>query len=183
MDKGTFGKVYTGDYSKEGYDAGMGDRKAHQPKNKLKILKVLHPVNYLWQFNHAFESFSQNYDAGYLDAQRVTHQVFNDTRSIGGMSMAVDNYENHIRALEDFRSHLMALKRYLISSKDAYAKQLLAMESAGFMENVTHPLQQRYQIFSDKLDQLNNLIAAHDQKLALQKEALEQLAQIARMNP
>lgn len=182
MDKGTFGKVYTGDYSKEGYDAGTGDRKSGKPKNKLKILKVLHPINYVWRFDNAFESFSQNYDAGYLDAQRVAHEVFNDTRPTGRISMATDNYENHLRALEYFRNNLRSLKQYTIIARDNYAKQLLAMEGAGFVENITRPLQNKYQLFSNKLEQLNTLIDEHDRKIVIQKEALEQLAQIARMN-
>jgi hypothetical protein len=144
---------------------------------------VLHPVNYVWRFDNAFESFSQNYDAGYLDAQRVAHEVFNDTRPTGRISMATDNYENHLRALDDFRNSLMALKHYTITARDNYAKQLMAMESAGFVQNITQPLLNKYTLFSHKIDTINQLIDAHDNKLVIQKEALKQLAQIARMNP
>lgn len=181
--KGKLEKIYTGDYSKEGYDAGMSDRQSGRPKNKLKIIKVLHPVNYVWRFDNAFGSFSQHYDAGYLDAQRVAHEVFNDTRATGRGTMAVDNYENHLRVLEDFRNNLLALKRYTINIRDKYAQQLLAMENAGFVQNITQPLQNKYQLFSNKIDQLDALIDEHNRKINLQKEALEQLAQIARMNP
>ena len=97
--------------------------------------------------------------------------------------MAVDNYENHLRALEDFRNNLLALKRYMINIKDKYAQQLLAMENAGFVQNITRPLQNKYQLFSNKIDQLDALIDEHNRKIAIQKEALEQLAQMARMNP
>jgi len=182
MNKEKLEKFYTGDYSKEGYDAGMSDRKFGQPKNKLKVLKILHPVNYVWRFDNAFGSFSQNYDAGYLDAQRVAHEVFNDTHSTGRGTMATDNYENHIYALEDFRNNLKSLKQYTIIARDNYAKQLLAMENAKFMENYTRQLMNKYELFSYKVDAINQLIDEHDRKLTIQKEALEQLAQMARMN-
>ncbi|CAM5196335.1 hypothetical protein [Alishewanella longhuensis] len=183
MKKREFSKIYTGDYSKEGYDAGMIDRKSGHPKNKLKVLKTLHPVNYVWQFDNAFVSFSQNYDAGYLDAQRVDNEVFNDTRSTGKGTMTIDSYERHIGALEDFRRNLLALKRHTTNIKEQYAKQLLAMENAGFVQNITQPLQNKYQLFSNKLDQIDVLIDEHNRKITTQKEALEQLAQMARNNP
>lgn len=183
MDREKFGKIYTGDYSQKGYDAGIDDRKANHPKNKLKILKILHPVNYLWRFDNAFESFSQNYDTGYADAQKVTHGIFNDTRLTGKTTMATDNYENHIRALENFRNSLLMLKHYTIIARDNYAKQIMAMETAGFVKNITQPLMDKYLLFSHKIDAINQLLDAHDHQLLTQKEALEQLIQIARMNP
>jgi hypothetical protein len=97
--------------------------------------------------------------------------------------VSADNYENHLHALEDFRTNLIALKYYIITPKEQYARQLLAMENEGFMGNITRPLQNKYQLFSNKLEQLNALIDEHDRKIATQKEVLEQLAQIARMNP
>ena len=97
--------------------------------------------------------------------------------------MAVDNYENHLRALDDFRNSLRALKQYTLTARDNHAKQLMAMESAGFVQNITQPLLNKYTLFSHKFDAINQLIDAHDNKLIIQKEALEQLAQIARMNP
>ena len=38
-------KLYSGDYSKDG---------------------AVHPLNYVWAFNNAYESFMKNYDKGYL---------------------------------------------------------------------------------------------------------------------
>lgn len=183
MKDGIFSKIYTGDYSKEGYDAGMGDRKSGKPKNKLKVLKTLHPVNYFWQFDNAFESFSQNYDAGYLDAQRVDNEVFNDTRSTGKGTMTTDSYERHIGVLENFRNNLIALKRHTTDIKERYSQQLMAMENAGFVQNITQPLQNKYLLFSQKIEQLDALIDEHNRKINIQKEALEQLAQMARMKP
>lgn len=96
--------------------------------------------------------------------------------------MSVDSYENHLRALESFRTNLSALKRYTSTIKEQYARQLLAMENAGFVQNITQPLQNKYQLFSTKLDQLDALIDEHNCKINIQKEALEQLTLMARMN-
>ena len=95
--------------------------------------------------------------------------------------MSVDNYSNHLRALEDFRTRLLSFKQTTMAIKDRYAKQLQAMKSAGFVEDITEPPQQRHQFFSRKLERLDQLIDDHNRKIIMQREALQQLAQIARM--
>jgi len=37
-------KIYSGDYSKEGYDQGIDDRKEKKPKNKFKFFKAVHHI-------------------------------------------------------------------------------------------------------------------------------------------
>jgi len=46
-------KIYSGDYSKDGYDSGIDDAKHHKPKNKFKFFKAVNPINYVWAFDNA----------------------------------------------------------------------------------------------------------------------------------
>ena len=99
-------KIYSGDYSKEGYDQGIEDRKENKPKNKFKFFKAVNPINYVWAFNNAFDSFNKNYDKGYLDGQRVEHNIYSSSNQTKGASVQKDSYENHIRMLKDFKQNL-----------------------------------------------------------------------------
>lgn len=175
-------KVYSGDYSKEGYDQGIDDRKEKKPKNKFKFFKAVHPINFVWAFNNAYDSFSKNYDKGYLDGQRVEHQIYNTNSTNKGANMQQDNYENHIRMLENFKQNLSALKRHIVVIRDKYKKQIDVMESAGFVENIITPLRNKYQIFSSKIDEIDRQLEQHNQKIEIQKEALNTLRAIARSN-
>lgn len=145
---------------------------------------MVHPINYVWNFNNAYDSFMRNYDDGYLDGQRVKNEIYStnpNSHYTQGVNMQ-DSYENHIRMLEVFESNLARLKEYSNSSKEQYAKQLMAMEGAGFVQNITNPLQQKYQEFSSKIRNLHSMIDEHKRKINIQKEALQQLSQIARSN-
>jgi len=99
-----------------------------------------------------------------------------------GAKMQQDNYENHIRMLENFKQNLLALKRHTLVIRDKYKKQIDVMESAGFVENIITPLRNRYQIFSSKIDEIDRQLEQHNQKIEIQKEALNTLIAIARMN-
>jgi hypothetical protein len=177
-------KLFFGDYSSDGYNNGVEDGTHNIPKNKFKFFKVTHPINYVWNFNNAYDSFMKNYDNGYLDGQRVKNEIYNTNSSsqyIKGVNMQ-DSYENHIRMLEVFEASINRLKEYSDSSKEQYAKQLMSMEGAGFVQNITNPLQQKYQEFSSKIRKLHSMIEEHKRKINIQKEALQQLSQIARGN-
>lgn len=175
-------KIYTGDYSHEGYTYAQEDSLNKKVQNKFRFFKALHPINYIWKFNNSFDSFMKHYDDGYLSTQNSAHQTYTTRQHTleQGTHMGTDNYENHIRMLESFKHNLHALKQQTITTKEHYAKQLLSMESAGFVENITHPLQQKYQLFASKIDALNSLIDEHNRKIEVQKESLQQLSQIAR---
>lgn len=178
-------KIYFGDYSSDGYNKGIEDSIGNIPKNKFKFFKAVHPLNYIWNFNNAYESFMKNYDDGYLDGQRVKNEVYSTNQSKTNFNQGAtmqDSYENHMRMLEVFESNLERLKDHSNSSKEQYAKQLMAMEGAGFVQNITNPLQQKYQEFSNKIRNLHSMIDEHKRKINIQKDALQELSQIARSN-
>lgn len=174
-----FWKIYSGDYSKEGYDSGIDDAKNKRAKNKFKFFKAVNPINYVWNFNNAYDSFMQNYNEGYLDGQRVVNEVYTTTKTKGA-GMDKNSYEYHLKLIEDFERKLNSLKVYLDNISQQYQKQINAMGSAGFNTNYTDTLKDRYLTFKNKIDNLQELIDTHKQKIGLHEEALEDLINSAR---
>lgn len=167
-------KIYSGDYSKDGYDNGIDDAKKRKPKNKFKFFKAVNPINYVWAFDNAYQSFMSNYDKGYLDGQRVNHQVYsrNNTK---GATVNNKSYENHLKMISQLKQTLTALQHKIESLKDNYKKQIDTMESATFMDNYITPLRGKYSEFSQIIDTLQNMIDEHKAQIALHEEALEHL--------
>jgi len=165
-------KIYHGDYSQDGYDQGINNSKQHKSKNKFKFFKAIHPINYVWNFNNAYDSFAQNYDRGYLDGLRVNHGVYNSNQG-GGMS--VDSYENHLRVLEETRESIVSLIRPLKLIVNRYQKQIELAHSAGFMSNMVEQLKTKQQKFSIKIDEMVELIKRHEQTIKKHQEIIEDL--------
>ena len=94
--------------------------------------------------------------------------------------MQIDHYENHLRMLEDFKQNLLTLRRYNIEIRDKYKQQLDRMEGAGFVQNIIQPLRDKYQIFAVKIEEIERLMQQHEQKIEMQKQALNTLREIAR---
>jgi len=169
-------KIYSGDYSKDGYDQGIEDSKQHISKNKFKFFKAVNPINYIWNFNNAYNSFAQNYDRGYLDGQRVNHNVYNSNQ---GGSMRVDSYEDLLRVLEETKANMISLINPLQIMVDRYQKQIELAQSAGFMSNIVERLKSKQNIFSKKIDDAVALIKRHEQTIEKHKEKIEYLKQQA----
>ncbi|MDD2829113.1 MAG: hypothetical protein PHW18_06020 [Sulfuricurvum sp.] len=91
MPNNSFYKIYSGDYSKDGYEKGVEDAKNQTSKNKFSFFKAVNPVNYVWKFSDSYDSYMNNYDTGYLDGQRVTNEIYNDTNQTKGTTMALNN--------------------------------------------------------------------------------------------
>ncbi len=172
-----FKKIYFGDYSKEGYDDGFQDSDNNRPKNKFKFFKAVHPLNYIWNFNNSYDSYMRNYDKGYLDNQRVKHNVYSKSQ-IKGFGMA--SYEEQLAMLENFDDSLETLRGKISELKEKYKHQIDFMESKGFFEEYISALRQKYEVFSQKIDDMNNLIQEHKQKIDSQKGSLINLMNIGK---
>ena len=169
-----FFKIYSGDYSKDGYNGGIEDGKSKRVTNRFRFFKAIHPINYIWNFNNSYDSFMQNYKEGYLDGQKVVNEVYTTNRPKGDL-MEKDSYEYHLKLIEDFESKLDKLKPYLDDISKQYQRQINAMAGAGFFSNHIIPLQNRYLTFQSKIDSLQSLIDRHKQQLSLHQEKLNNL--------
>lgn len=165
-------KLYSGDYSKDGYDQGIEDSKQNKSKNKFKFFKAVSPINYVWNFNNAYDSFSKNYDKGYLDGQRVNHNVYNSNQ---GGNMRVDSYEDLLRVLEETKENMLSLINPLQMMVDRYQKQIDLAQSAGFMTNIVERLKSKQRMFSKKIDDTVILVKRHEQTIEKHKEKIEYL--------
>ena len=172
-------KIYSGDYSKDGYDSGIDDAKHQKPKNKFKFFKAVNPINYVWAFDNAYQSFMGNYDKGYLDGQRVNHQVYNTTDTQGA-TVDNKNYESHLQMVSQLKQSLTALQNKIESLKKDYDRQIKAMGNAGFMPNYIAVLQSKYTEFENIIDTVQNMIDEHKSQITLHEEALEHLIADAR---
>ena len=94
--------------------------------------------------------------------------------------MRKDNYENHIRMLNHFKELLKSLRAYIKTIKEKYKYQIDYMEEAGFVENIVEPLRNKYQVFSLKIDDMEELLKTYEEKINKQIEGLNYLREIAR---
>ena len=173
-------KIYTADYSEEGYAQGLQDAKQHQPNSKFQVLKIISPLNYLWRFEHAYDSFTEYYNHGYLDGQRVNNTIYQPSTPTQGSTMAVvDNYDNHLRMLEEAKTVLASLKRYLFEIEAKYKRQIEAAEGAGFVQNYTDPLKEKQQRFAAKVEHLTAMIEQHTSRIDQQEQVIHSLKSLA----
>ncbi|MBS9783388.1 MAG: hypothetical protein KGV46_02420 [Pasteurella sp.] len=139
-------KIYTGDYSQEGYNDGINDSKQGKPKSHFGTLKR-NPVNWLWQADNATDSYSNSYNTGYIDGQRVKHHIYS-SQSGGTMS----SLEQQLNLLEQVKGAIRHNKNLLDSARDLYGNQVNAMQGAGFLDNYTDELAERNERLSKKTD-------------------------------
>ncbi|MDP8169886.1 hypothetical protein QJU96_01090 [Pasteurella skyensis] len=151
-------KIYTGDYSKEGYDNGISDSKQGKPKSHFGTLKR-NPINYLWQSDNAIESYSKSYDIGYTDGQRVSHNIYSSHRG-GNMT----DLEQQVHILEQAKSAIKHHQSLLEQANGLYGKQVQAMQGVGFANDYTNELASRY----ERLDKtVENVLDELRQQLAM----------------
>ena len=177
-----FKKYYFGDYTEEGYETGFDDSKKHRPKNRFKFFKVVHPVNWVWNFDNAWETFQRNYDKGYIDNERVEHDIYYKSNSTqkGASTMTVNNYTTLLATLNRFEENLQSLKQRLSTLNADYAQQINELKGMGFMEDYTNTLQTRYVTFDEKISDMLTMIDKHLQTIADHKDEIEKNLQKAR---
>lgn len=141
-------KIYTADYSAEGYADGMRDAKKAEPKQYFGALRI-HPANYLWQYSNAHDSYCSSYDKGYLDGQRVAHDMFS-SHAGGGMT----ELERQYQQLEQTKNAVYQHKSQLEQACEHYGRQVFAMKSAGFVDDYTIPLHEKYQALKQKVEEM-----------------------------
>jgi len=109
----------------------------------------------------------------------VENEVFK-TESIGGN---VEFYENHLRMLAGVKSQLVAMKKQLEVTKESYLKQINAAQAAGFMGNYIHQLREQYEVFSSKIEHLDNVIKRHESVISEHEAHIHQLIAVAKRQP
>ena len=102
-------KIFSGDYSEEGYAYGVDAAKQHKPKNFRSVIKALHPISFIWNFDNAYNSFVEHYNHGYLDQLRVNHQIYHTTNTAGETMSTTANYAQQARSLEKSQKKLRAM--------------------------------------------------------------------------
>jgi hypothetical protein len=169
------GSKWTGDYSQEGGNAGGYDAKEHLPKNVTKrfVQNVPFVNKFVWRTGVAIDSFTHAYHNVYDHVQASQHAVYT-TQSQGGKK-SMDNYDNHRRMLEEAQSIIVSLKRYLDDMQAEYSRQIDVAKHAGFMDDYTRKLQEKFRIFSKKVEEMITMIERHDGVMEHQKDMIEQL--------
>jgi len=175
MDFETFKKLYLGDYTSEGYDSGLEDGKEHRPKNRFRFFKAVHPVNLIWNFGNAWESFQRSYDKGYIDGERVRHDVFDDTANTANEridTMHDTSLERQIALLENFENSLKTVYKQIESLNKKYKGQIDVLANLGFISNYVDTLNERYMTFDNKIENILSSIRQNLQTIEAQKRAL-----------
>lgn len=179
-------KLWSGDYSDEGYRDGFKDGKEGKPKNKLRFFFTSNPVNWFWAFDNALESYSKYYDIGYADGERVKHNVYYPkSKDEGNMASfrkrpLLDSYKRHLKMIENAKRDILSLKGYLHAIEDSYKKQIERAGSEGFMKEYVESLEERYRRFKSKVELLKELIDRHIKEFEKQERDIERNMRKAR---
>lgn len=161
-------KIWTGDYSKEGYDKGFSDGMHGKPKNKLSFVTAINPINYVLRYDNAFQSYMGKYDDGHLDANRKSNDLYSSTNQItGGNSMGTDSYARQLQVLNDAKDKMELLKKRISDLKESYAGQISYAENNAFMSDYAIQLRQKHGRFGTHIDEF--ITALNREKSMLEK--------------
>ena len=97
-----------------------------------------------------------------------------------GEKMGNQNYESHLRMINELKQTLSVLQNRVQEIKEKYKQQIDAMESATFMDNYIKPLRNKYGAFSNLIEALNKMIDQHKQQISQHEESLEYLISSAK---
>ena len=87
----------------------------------------------------------------------------------------IDNYTQHLRMLEEFKTNLLKLKPRLDEIEYKYKRQIDAAEATGFMVDYVKQLKEKQSQFSSKIDHLKRLIDRQSMKISNQEQLIRKL--------
>jgi len=126
-----------------------------------------------WEKNSEYKSRKKGRE---VDRTKATLDKFDQQYEREKMS---SSYDEQLRMLENFDEDLHTLKSKLQELRSNYKKQIDKMKHEGFFEDYIKTLQQKYQEFSIRIDQVDELIKKNQVEIKLQQEALEELKYVA----
>ena len=86
-----------------------------------------------------------------------------------------DNYQRQIRILDTLRSESHAARGRFDAARGQYQQRICQAEQLGYMGDYVEQLQQRYQEFSGKLDQLLQTLIHGELRIDDQEQRLRGL--------
>lgn len=176
-------KIYTGDYTEEGYEDGFDDVKNSKPKNKFKFFKAVHPINLIWNFDNSLSSYSTSYDIGYIDGERDKHNLYKNNIKQKENSMSViSSYEEVISVLKDTKRNLDNAKEELEHRIKNYQDHINTAKNNKWMTNYIIPLQEKYNNLYNKINTLKNIIDMLKNQIDTDIQQLVRLIETAKNN-
>lgn len=181
-----FKKIYTADYSVEGFHDGVLDGKNSRPKNVLKIIRQVHTLNYFWKFNRAYQTYTESYHKGYDDGQRVRESIFQNSinqscfyhKEMNNM----DYYEQHISAIQNSIDDLTFIISMFDQSLDLYNLQINNAGKAGLLKNYVDQLKINYNDLDKQKKVLTGYLKRLIKKLIECQDTLREAQKVAEKN-
>lgn len=87
----------------------------------------------------------------------------------------IDNYTQHLRMLEEFKTNLLKLKPRLDEIEYKYKTQIDSAEATGFMVDYVKQLKEKQSRLSSKIDKLKRLIDRQSMKIRNQEQLIRKL--------
>jgi hypothetical protein len=143
MSNTTWSKIYFGDYSKDGYEQGVNDYKGEGVKHKFRFFKALHPINYLWNFDNSLQSFRKNYNTGFEDTQKTTHQIYTTQNTLKGETMGLEspyNNDENFEKINTPKSNKNDFNYQISVAESLYKLFLQAKQNTDDIGNTFHRL-------------------------------------------
>jgi len=182
-----FIKIWSGDYTAEGIDYGVKDRQEGKRKlGGIKFFKASNPINWIWNYNRAYDSFVKGYNEGYVAGGLALNGIYDGSLKDSKIKQEVKNMANGVRSYEDAISVLRSMKHYMKSTlgelgviKDKYDTLINEADKNGWMQNYINELRKRYTRFEDQIEGLKKLIEVFNSQIAEDIDMLEILKQAA----
>ncbi len=86
-----------------------------------------------------------------------------------------DDYNQHLRMLEEFKANLIKLKPRLEEIERKYKHQIDAAEATGFMVDYVKQLKEKQWKLSNKIENLKSLINRQSMKISNQEQLIRRL--------
>lgn len=175
-----FKKVYLGDYSDEGYSDNFSDGKEGNPRDKFKFFKAVNPINLVWNFDNSWETYQRSGDRGYIDGERVRHEMFGAANMHNkGVNMSTESYGNMIWILSNMKRQLKSIKGEILLRVNRNKEAIDELKSRGWVVDIANVMDTKHQQLKSDAGTLLTIIEKMTEQCDNSIKRIEILKQVA----
>lgn len=163
MKKPTKKQILSGDYTDIGFERGVDQAKAGDPKSVK--LSDFNPVNFGWRWDDAIETYSSGQASGFDAQLKKNAGIYagpsgsNTDHGSSGVSQL--SFEEQLMLIGLLVENLSDLEGFLGTIRDGYGQNINASESMGLGTEYISGLREREARLNATMDEVQNIIRRH----------------------